>query len=218
MLRKKNWIYKAGRLNFVGSVGYHHKTYPRIPRILSETNSNHAKVVNELKELQEKYENTLSESLKFSEELNNAKNELEKVLIDKEKEYDTFTSQLEEIKEYAMQIKFETVYKRFCFCREFSEENDNLRESLEELTAKYEELKNSYQKNEMSSKHLSDSHKDLTLRLMKAVRLLIDEKIARKSERCRLDVVSNELIKLREEKVRIACLLSIKCNPSILFY
>lgn len=92
----------------------------------------------------------------------------------------------------------------FCVNRSFSDENENLKDNLEEMCKKYDELRVIYQREEISSKSLSDSHKDLSERLLKAVRLLIDEKVARQSEKCRLEVLAEEINKLKFEKV-ITC-------------
>lgn len=106
------------------------------------------------------------------------------------------------------------------FFRGFNEENDNLRESLEGMCQRYEELKSIYQREEMSSRSLSDSHKDLSTRLLRAVRMLIDEKVARQSERCRLEVVTEEIEKLKAEKVLKNKILTISyCLKKVLdFY
>lgn len=70
------------------------------------------------------------------------------------------------------------------------------------MCEKYEELKSIYQREEISSRSLSDSHKDLSSRLLKAVRLLIDEKVARQTEKCKLELVTDETSKIKAERVR----------------
>lgn len=80
---------------------------------------------------------------------------------------------------------------------------------------KYEELKGIYQREEISSKSLSDSHKDISSRLLKAVRLLIDEKVARQNEKCRFEVVSEEINKMKAEKETLETkirTLKTECN------
>lgn len=91
------------------------------------------------------------------------------------------------------------------FRRDYIKENDCLRGTLEEICERYEELKSIYQKEEMSCKNLTESHKDISSRLQKAVRLLIDEKIARQTEKCRLEVITDESTKMKEENVGSNC-------------
>lgn len=68
-------------------------------RLLNEANANYQKLFDEFKQLQEKYENTLSQSMYLSQELNTTKKELETLLKEKDEEYSTYTTQLEEIRQ-----------------------------------------------------------------------------------------------------------------------
>lgn len=103
------------------------------------------------------------------------------------------------------------------FCvRGFNDQNDNLRVSLEEMCKKYDELRGICQREEISSKSLTESHRDLSTRLLKAVRLLIDEKVARQQEKCRLEAATEEINKLKSEKVIIA--VNVRAILSLQFF
>lgn len=103
------------------------------------------------------------------------------------------------------------------FHREFDTENRLLKKNLEEICEKYEELEEIYEQEELSVKSLSDSHKDISSRLLKAARLLIDEKVARQTEKCRLEVVTDELNKLKAEKVSCQLFFKNKMFLKLLF-
>lgn len=78
-------------------------------RLLSECNANHQKLLDELKELQAKYQDTLSQSIVLSEELNAVKTELEVVLKEKEEDCVSYKSQLDEIKQYVSDITMKLI-------------------------------------------------------------------------------------------------------------
>lgn len=71
------------------------------------------------------------------------------------------------------------------------------------MCKKYEDLREIYQRGKISSRSLCDSHKDLSARLLKAVRLLVDEKVARQAEKCKLEIITEENNKLKSEKVKL---------------
>lgn len=55
--------------------------------------------MDELNQLQKKYEDAISKSVVLSEELNNVKGELQTVFKEKEEDYESYKTQLDEIKQ-----------------------------------------------------------------------------------------------------------------------
>lgn len=94
--QKKNWLFKAGKnlkkKRILYSIIDHF-------RVLNDAKESYEKLFCELKQLQEKYEQAMTQSLSVSQELSNTKRELEELLKEKQEEYTSYQSQLEEIKQ-----------------------------------------------------------------------------------------------------------------------
>lgn len=85
--------------------------------------------------------------------------------------------------------------------RLFDKENSALMDNFEELQLTYDELKKSLDIEKISFANLTVSHKDIGTKLLKAVRLLIDEKVTCKIITTKLQQSTEEVTNLQNQNV-----------------
>lgn len=87
------------------------------------------------------------------------------------------------------------------FLRQYNIEKRKREEDTAKFEAKCEELAVALQKEKGDCASLTAAHKELATKLLKAIRLLIDEKIAHQSAMTERENLRREILELKMEKV-----------------